>query len=42
MIKFILGLFVGGICGVITTALCVASGRSNEQLERIDFDRETE
>lgn len=42
MIKFIVGLLVGGFCGVITTALCVMSGRNNEQWERIDFDKETE
>lgn len=31
MIGFIIGLFVGGVVGVVWMCLCVAAGRSDER-----------
>ena len=42
MAIFILGLFVGGFVGLFVIALCVASSRSNEQWERINFNKDNE
>ena len=31
IVSFIIGLFVGGIVGLITAALCAAAGKDDEQ-----------
>jgi zinc transporter ZupT len=36
VINFILGFLAGGFLGVIITALCVASGRYNDQYEKYE------
>jgi uncharacterized membrane-anchored protein YhcB (DUF1043 family) len=41
MINFIFGLFIGAFIGVLIASLCVTSSRSNEQLEKINFNKES-
>jgi hypothetical protein len=41
MINFIVGVFVGAILGMLVASLCVMSGRNNEQLERINLNKES-
>jgi hypothetical protein len=38
---FIAGLFVGAFLGMLITSLCVMSSRSNEQWEKINFNKKS-
>ena len=34
MVKFLIGLFIGGFIGIMAMALCVASGNADREMER--------
>lgn len=40
--SFLLGLFIGGCIGFFALALCVCSGRADEDMERMMRDKMTE
>lgn len=42
MIGYIIVFSIGSFFGLLITALCVASSRSNEQWERINFNKEND
>lgn len=39
MIKFIIGLFVGGFSGIVIMCCCFAASKANEKMERTDKDK---